>query len=185
MLYEYQQKNVGVLNFDLKDLEFKILTVERVDEVKAADSARYFKKEFAKYWQKNPDETLIDTLSFGYVKNILDKSIEQQDTLIKLYQEGVLVGIKVRDYSYEYESERKRDKAMDEKYSLKETLSEIKMLEYQYNKHASNPDSVLSTKYRARYSMLNPLISDIRQTFDAYFYTDNTQSKFVKEEAVE
>lgn len=184
MLYDYQQKNVRNLNFDLKDLDFKILKVEKVADVKAADSAKYFKQEFAKYWEKNPDETLIDTLSFDFINNTLDKNITHQDTLIKLYEESVLTAIRIGDYSYELESDRKRNQASDKMQSLLKTRSEIRKIEYQYNKLASNPDSILSTKYRAYYSMINPLLSDIKQTFDAYFYTDNTQSKFIKEEAV-
>src|SRR5690625_549164 len=181
MLYAYQQENVSYLNFDLKDLDFNILNIERVGEVKAADSARYFKKEFAKFWKNNPEETLIDTLSFDFVKNTIDISIAYQDTLIDLYNESVLNAIRRGDYYQELESERKYDKAVDEKLSLTKTLSEIRMLEYQYNKFAKKPDSILSAKYKARYSMINPLVSDIKQTYDAYFYTDNTKEKFIKE----
>lgn len=182
MLYDYQQKNARSLNFDIKDLDFKVLNIEKVKDVKAADSATYFKEQFAKYWQKNPDETLIDTLSFSYVKNILDESIAYKDTLIDLYNERVLNAIRRGDYYQELESERKYDQEMEEKQSLTKTLSEISILEYKYNNLSKNPDSILSTKYRASYSMKNPLLSDIKQTFDAYFYTDNAQERFIKKE---
>lgn len=182
MLYDYQQKNARSLNFDLKDLDFKILNIERIKDIKAADSAKYFKEQFAKYWQKNPDETLIDTLSFSYVKNILEESIAYKDTLIDLYNESVLNAIRRGDYYQELESERKYDQEVEEKQSLTKTLSEISILEYKYNNLSKNPDSILSTKYRASYSMKNPLLSDIKQTFDEYYYTDNAQERFIKKE---
>lgn len=185
MLYDYQQKNVKSLNFDLKDLDFKIQKINKVADIRAADSAKYFKRQFAEYWEKNPDSTLIDTLSFKFVKNLLDGRIVQQDTLAKLYQQGVLVAIKVGNYSYELESKRKRDKAIDEKHSLKETLSKIEEIEQKHNEFAKKPDSIISAKYRANYTMKNPLMSDIKQTFDKYFYTDGAQSKLIKEESVE
>ncbi|MGB3343091.1 MAG: hypothetical protein WBA61_04200 [Aequorivita sp.] len=185
MLYNYQQKNVKSLNFDLDDLDFNIQKIQKVTDIKAADSAKYYKRQFAEYWTKNPDSMLIDTLRFDFVQNLLNDRIMQEDTLVKLYQESVLTAIRIGDISYEYESKRKRDKAIDEKHSLKETLSDIQEIEHKHNTFANKPDSILSIKYRANYTLKNPLMSDIKQTFDKYFYTDASLSKFVKEESVE
>ena len=138
MLYDYQQKNVKSLNFDLKDLDYNAQKVEKVADITAKDSMKILKKEFAEFWKKNPEQSLVDTLSFQYVKNVLNENITQQDTLQKLYQKAVLTAIKIDDYSYRLESERKRDKAIDEMYDYKETLSKIEKLETRYDDFAKN-----------------------------------------------
>jgi hypothetical protein len=184
MLYDYQQKNVKALNFDLADLDFKIQKVEKIADITAADSLKHLKKEFAEYWKKNPKQSLVDTLSFKYVKNVLNESIAQNDTLYKLYQKSVLTAIRIDDYSYELESKRKRDKAMDDMFSYKKTLAEVETLEDYYNRLSENPDSILSTKYKANYSLKNPMLGNTKQTFDKIFYTNASQTEFIKEEDV-
>jgi hypothetical protein len=182
MLYDYQQKNVKTLNFDLKDLDFEIQNIEKISDITAADSIKLLKQELAEYWTKNPEQTLIDTLSFSYVKNVLNESIIQQDTLYKLYQESVLTAIRINDFSYELDSKRKRDKAMDDMLSYKKTLSEVESLEKYFNKLSEKPDLILSSKYKANYSLINPMIGSTKQTFEKEFYTNSTQTEFVKEE---
>jgi len=182
MLYDYQQKNVRALNFDLKDLDFKIIKVEKLADITSADSMKIIKREFAEYWTKSPEQSLVDTLSFDYVKDVLNYSISRQDTLSKLYQESVLTAIRIGSYSYELESQRKRDKAIEEKFSLKETLAEIEDLELYHNSLAVNPDSVLSIKYAATYSMNNPMLGNVKQTFDKIYYTNGEHTEFVIEE---
>lgn len=182
MLYDYQQENVRALNFDLKDLDFKIIKVEKLTDVTAADSMEVLKQEFAEYWTKSPEQSLVDTLSFDYVKDVLNQSIAHQDTLSKIYQESVLTAIRLGSYSYELESKRKRDEAIEEKFSLKETLAEIEELEEYHNSLAVNPDSVLSAKYAATYSMNNPMLGNVKQTFDKIYFSNGAQNKFIREE---
>jgi len=185
MLYDYQQKNAKSLNFDLEDLNFKIDKVEKVADIKASDSLKVLKEKLAEYWTKNPEQSLIDTLSFEYVKDVLNKSITQQDTLYKSYQELVLSAIRRSDISSEYSYKRERDKAMDEKLSNQKTLIEIKSLEKYYNQLADKPDSILSTKFTAKYSQNNPLLNNTKQTFEKTFYTNSEQTEFVKSESNE
>lgn len=185
MLYDYQQKNVKALNFDLKDLEYNVQEIEKVTDITAADSIKHLKQELSEFWTKNPEQSLVDTLSFQYVKKVLNESITQQDTLYKLYQESVLTAIRIDDYSYELESKRKRDDAMDEMFSYKKTLSEVESLEKYYNKLSEKPDSILSSKYKAIYSLKNPMLGNTKQTFDKIFYTNSEQTVFVKEEKLE
>ena len=182
MLHDYQQKNARALNFDIKDLDFKVLEIEKIGDITSVDSMKIIKREFAEYWTKSPEQSLVDTLSFDYVKGVLNQSISHQDTLSKLYQKSVLTAIEIRDYSYELDSKRKRDKALDEKFSFKETLSKIEDLELYHNALSVKPDSVLSTKYAATYSMNNPMLGNAKQTFDKVYYTNGEQSKFIKEE---
>lgn len=183
MLYDYLQKNVKSLNFDLKDLDYDAQKVEKIADITAKDSMAILKTEFAEFWEKNPEQSLVDTLSFKYVKDVLNKSITKQDTLQKLYQNAVLIAIKIDDYTYRLESERKRDKAIDEMYDYKETLSKIEKLENRYNEYGKNPNEVLSTKYKANYSLKNPMLGNTKQTFEKYFYTNKTQTEFIKEES--
>lgn len=185
MLYDYQQKNVKSLNFDLKDLDYKVQEIEKVTDITAANSIRYLKQELAEYWSKNPEQSLVDTLSFKYVKSILNESITQKDTLQKLYQEAVLTTIKIDDYSYELESKRKRDKAIDEMYDYKETLLNVEKLEGRFNELSKQPDAILSTKYKAVYSLKNPMLGNTKQTFDKIFYTNKAQTEFIKAEEIE
>jgi len=182
MLYDYQQNNVKALNFDLADLDFEIKSVEKVKDITAKDSLGELKKEFAQYWEKDAEQSLVDTLSFKYVKSVLNETITQKDTLYKLYQEAVLTAIRIDDFSYELDSKRKRDDAMDEMFSYKKTLSEVETIEKYYNKLAQKPDSILSTKYKANYSLKNPMLGNTKQTFEKIFYTNSLQTEFIKEE---
>jgi hypothetical protein len=185
MLYDYQQQNVKSLNFDLADLDFKIQKIEKVSDIKVADSLKHLKKEFSEYWEKDAEQSLVDTLSFTYVKSVLNEAIAHQDTLYKLYQESVLTAIRLDDYSYRLESKRKRDKAIDEMTSYRKTLGKVESIEKYYNKLSEKPDSILSSKYKAKYSLNNPIMGNAKQTFDKIFYTNASQTEFIKEENVE
>jgi hypothetical protein len=184
MLYDYQQNNVKALNFDLADLDFEIKKVEKINDITASDSLKLLKKEFANYWKIDAEQSLVDTLSFKYVKRVLNETITQQDTLYKLYQKSVLTAIRIDDYSYELESKRKRDKAMDEMFSYQKTLAAVETLEKYYNKLAEKPDSILSSKYKANYSLKNPMLGNTKQTFEKEYYTNSSQTEFVKEENI-
>ncbi len=185
MLYDYQQKNVSALNFDLKDLDYKVQKIEKVADITAADSIKHLKQELAEYWTKSPEQSLVDTLSFKYVKNVLNESITQRDTLYKLYQKSVLTAIRIDDFSYELESKRKRDETLDEMFAYKKTLSEVETLEKYYDKLSEKPDSILSSKYKANYSLKNPILGNAKQTFEKQFYTNAAQTEFIKEETEE
>lgn len=82
MLYDYQQKDASSLNFDLKDLDFKVQNIKKVVDITASDSMEYLKAELAQYWKKDAEQSLIDTLSFEYMKSVVNKSIAHQDTVI-------------------------------------------------------------------------------------------------------
>ncbi|MFD2033993.1 hypothetical protein ACFSKL_04275 [Belliella marina] len=185
MLYDYQQKNVSSLNFDLEDLDFKIQEVEKLADITGLDSMKHLKFELAEFWVKNPEQSLIDTLSFQHVKNVLNESIILQDTLQNLYQEAVLSAIKRDDYSYEMESKRNRDKAIDQKLLYRKSLSTIEKIESRYNELSKNPEIILSTKYKASYSLRNPMLGNAKQSFNKIYYTNIDHTEFIKEETLE
>jgi len=182
MLYDYQQNNVKALNFDLADLDFEIKKVEKVNDITASDSLKHLKKEFADYWEKGAEQSLVDTLSFNFVKSVLNEEITLQDTLYKSYQELVLSAIRSDNYLYELEYKEERNKAMDKRLSYQKTLLEVETLEKYYNKLSEKPDSILSSKYEANYSLKNPILGNTKQTFEKIFYTNASQTEFIKEE---
>jgi len=67
----------------------------------------------------------------------------------------------------------------------KETISELERIGHYYTKISKYPDSLLTTKYRAIYSIKNPMLNNTKQTFDKFYYTNPTQTKFIKEEEIE
>jgi len=182
MLYDYQQKNVKSFNLDLADLDFEIQHVKKVTDIIARDSIKHIKKELAGYWEKNPKQSLVDTLSFKYVKEVINKAITQKEQYSKWHQEALLAAIKYDNHSAELKLKRKKDNVMDEISSYKKTLSEVEKLEIYYNKLTENPDSILMTKYRAKYSFKNPIMNNAKQTFNKIFYTNAAQNKFVSSE---
>jgi hypothetical protein len=185
MLYDYQQKNVGALNFDLDDLEFKIISIEKVGDVTASDSMKFFKKELAEIWETDPQQSLIDTLSFHHVIEALNSGIRSYERLTELNQELVLSAIRLDDYIGRIKYASARDEAIRDATGFKITLSKVEALEEYYNRLAINPDSVLSVKYRANYALRNPVLGNARQIFDTVFFTNQSQTRFIKEEAVE
>jgi hypothetical protein len=182
MLYDYQQKNISALNFDLEDLDFKIQKVEKLSDITASDSMKHLKFELAENWTNNPEQTLVDTLSFDFVRNSLNGIINEKKTLENLYFETLLTAIKSRNYSLEFESENKLNKTVEELKGYKETLSKIEQLENRYNEFSKSPVLILSTKYRAQYSLKNPLLGNAKQTFDKVFYSNREQTQFIIEE---
>jgi len=187
MLYDYQSENAKAINFALEDLDFQIEKIEKVGDVTASDSITYYKQQLAEYWTGNATsaEAIADTLSFEYVKGALESAIATQGNLFESYQEVLIQISGMGRYSSEREYERKRNKASDEKISFQKTLSKIRILEAYYDSFAHNPDSVLSAKYEANYSSINPLLNNAKQTYNKVFYTDAEQTKFVKEESLQ
>lgn len=183
MLYDYQQEYFGDLNLD--DLDFKIQSIDKFGDIKASDSMKVLKRELGDYWVTNPDQSLTDTLSFKYVKDLLNETIVDKDTMSKLYQKAMITGMEIKNPSYERDAERKRDEAIDEMVFYKETLLKLESLEKYHNALAKNPDSILSSKYRATYSLNNPRLDNKKQSYEKVFYTNGSQTKFIKEETAD
>lgn len=118
MLYDYQQESFG----DLDNLDLKVQNIDKVGDIKASDSMKVLKRELGDYWTKNPEQTLADTLGFNYVKELLNETIDDKDTMSKLYQKAMITGMEIKNPSYERDAERKRDEALDEKVFYQKTL---------------------------------------------------------------
>jgi hypothetical protein len=187
MLYDYQAENAKAMNFALEDLDFDIKTIEKVGVVVAADSAGYYKQQLAEYWTGDSAkaEAIADTLSFEYVESALKAAIAQKDTLSKSYQELVLLVVGTGRYSAERKYENLRDEALAEWLRFSKELIRVKKIEKSHDSLAQNPDSVLSSKYEATYSSINPLLNNAKQTYNKVFYTNAEQTKFVIAESLQ
>lgn len=185
MLYDYQQKNAKSLNFDLDDLDFKIDKVEKVADITASDSLKILKEELAGILVENPKQSLIDTLSFKYVKDATNEAIADYESIIKNYQEAVISASTRGDLLSKYKYEDERNKAIRDKVDVLSKLFRVEWLENYYNLLAVNPDSILTSKFTAKYSQNNPLLGNTKQTFEKTFYTNSEQTEFVKSESNE
>jgi hypothetical protein len=185
MLYDYQQKNVKSLNFDLDDLDFKIYKVEKVADITASDSLKILKEELAGYLVENPKQSLIDTLSFKYVKDALNEAMTDYESITNNYQEAVISASIRGDLSSKYKYEEERNKAIRDKVDVLSKIYRVEWLENYYNLLAVKPDSILSSKFTAKYSQNNPLLGNTKQTFEKTFYTNSEQTEFVKSESDE
>lgn len=184
LLREYQEKSARAINFDLKDLDFEIISVEKQREILASDSMAVLKYKLAELWKQNPNQNLVDTLSFGFFKAGLKRAISAQDTLTQLHQEATLSAVKNGDFVERLESANKRDSAIREKFELAKALNQVEILEGEFNALAQKPDSVLSVVYIANYRIKNPMLGNAVQTFLKEFFTDANGITFVKEQDV-
>jgi hypothetical protein len=182
MLREYQKENVKALNFELEDLEFEIESVERTQSIIASDSMALTRYRLAELWENNPNQTLVDTISFEFVKSELNTVIVDKDTLQKMCSRSILKAVEFGDAVWRMESEIARDKARKERNEFRILLTEVELLEAYFNALAEKPDSVLSVKYVSKYRIKNPLLGNAVQTFNKVFYSNAAETSFVKEE---
>jgi len=173
MLYDFQSNNIKeILNTDLKELDFKINSIEKIGEIKSSDSLLFLKNKLALLWfGDDATEKEKDTLSYDFV-------IKELDSSINYYNSIILSGIKVGNEFMNYDEYKdKRDNATDAKYKTM-------MWKYKAIFYSEKPDSILSVKYKANYSIMNPMLN-VKQTFDKIYYTDASRMKFIKEVQVE
>ncbi|WP_145993543.1 hypothetical protein [Tenacibaculum dicentrarchi] len=172
MLYDYQSKGIKkMFNTNLKELDFKINSVEKVLDIKSSDSLIFFKNKLSILWLgKNADQKKKDTLTFEYV-------IKELDTLVNTYQSIIISNIRLGNKYKNYEYKEKRNKYIDSKVNAESWKRKSEL-------YSKNPDSILSNKYKANYSITNPILK-VKQTFDKFYYTNATQTKFIFEEKIE
>ncbi|MBE7691329.1 hypothetical protein [Tenacibaculum piscium] len=179
MLKNYLGKGMlETIKVNIDDTDFKVISIEEIGKIKGKDSLGILKNKLATFWVKNPKQSLIDTLSFKYVKKLLEKSIEQDKQIHKAYQESVLLAIKIDDYAYELDSKSKRDDALDKMLVNQKSLIRVEGLEKKHNSYSKIPEKTLSTKYKANYSITNPMLK-VKQTFDKIYYTNDLGTEFL------
>ena len=171
LLYEYQQDNFkSSINVDVEDLNLQIHSIEKVEEIRASDSMEIYRDKLANLWSPDllPEEK--DTLTYRFV-------IRELDTLQKQYQELILGNIRLNREHRNYELKRTRDQ-------VAEAHTDAIFWNMVDGIYSKNPDSILSIKYKASYSVNNPMLNNTKQTFDKYFYSNSENSKLIKEEMI-
>lgn len=166
------------INVNIDDTDFKIISIKKDSDITSSDSANIIKNKLADYLGKKSEQVLIDTLSFKYMKDLLNGLIRLDDTLINLYQKSMILAMKSHNYSYKYEAKNKRNKSIDNNVKNKSKLLKIEQLERKYNSYSKIPEKILSTKYKANYSITNPMLK-VKQTFDKVYYTNNLGTEFL------
>jgi len=174
MLTEYVSKGIKHINVNINDTDFKIISVVKIADIRSSDSlsfvTEYFEKkkiqrinhfkdrlkegreDLKEYQQK------LDNESFKSLKELYINRIE--DTKSDITWNNELIKLYNGD--------------------CKGTVLESVLVKI--NAFTKKPDSILSTKYIAKYTMTNPLLQ-IKQTFNKVLYTDANQSSFISEES--
>ncbi|MBW2961309.1 hypothetical protein [Mesonia aestuariivivens] len=171
LLYNYQKDKIKEnINMNIDDLNFEISEINKVEEITAKDSLKFYRDKLVNLWLgEDAEKNKKDTLTYDYV-------LGQLDTLRSRYQGIVLANIKA-DRAYEnYEWEKKRDQMID-------AIYDVKIWKNKSDSYQKSPEKVVSTKYKASYSINNPMLNDSKQTFDKFYYTNTEDNKFIKEES--
>ncbi|WCM42703.1 hypothetical protein MG290_03215 [Flavobacterium sp. CBA20B-1] len=148
------------------ELNFEILSIEKTKDIIAKDSIKIIRDSLHEYI-KSADK-VKDTLTFEY-------AIKEYENLINITQEIILLRIRSgREYE-NYEDEEQRNTFIKNKVNLEA----LKSLNDEYLK---NINEVLSTEYKAKYSIQNPVLK-VKQTFDSKIYSDRKKSKIILEVA--
>jgi len=172
MLYDYHSKTIKQMySTNLEELDFEVNSIEKIGEVKISDSIKILKDKLVGLWLgDDATKEEKDTISFDYV-------IKELNNLTNTYQQIILTNIKLDEDYKNYEYEQKRDKNI-----LTSVYAED--LKRKYDLFSKKRDSMLSVKYKASYSLTNPLLR-IKQTHNNIYYTNADQTKFINDEKVE
>lgn len=185
MLKEYQQENASALNINIDDLDFKVESIKKIKDITSSDSSKIVKQELVKLWGSEFIDKTKDSITFEYVIKELEKSVDKSQKLYDTSHELVLSSISEGDYIGEYNSKDTRDKASDVLLEFRVLLGQANELNKIYTEYKNDKDKVLSVKYEATYSMKNPMLGNVKQTFHKYFYSDRNNEKFLFDENIE
>ena len=174
MLTEYVSKGIKHINLNINDTDFKIISVVKIADIRSSDSlsfvTEYFEKKklkkinYFKHRIKEDQKSLIE-----YQQKLENETFKS----LKEFYINQIEGAK---------SDITRNNELIELYNgdCKGTFLESALVKI--NAFTKKPDSILSTKYIAKYTMTNPLLQ-IKQSFNKVLYTDANQSSFISEES--
>lgn len=172
MLYDFQSASIKQLfSTSLEELDFKINSIEKIGEVTSSDSIKILKEELDLFWLgKNATQKEKDTLSYEYVSKELNK---KTDAYQKIIVNNLYLGEGYKNDKYQEKMDKNIEASVYADYwKIKSDL------------YSKNPDSVLCIKYKASYSLTNPLLK-IKQTQNSIYYTNASQTKFILGEKVD
>lgn len=169
MLTDYIGKGMKeTINVNIEDTDFEIKSIEKLGEVKATDSLKYYKDKLTTFWiGSDAPQQEKDTLTFTHVMKEVEKTIESQNKLILAY-------IKADQEYNTYEPKREREK-------WRGYQKDLIWWNLMNSKYSKNPDKVLSHKYKATHTMTNPVLK-VKQTFDKIYYTNSEGTVIIKSE---
>lgn len=175
MLYDYVNDGIKkVLNTEAKEIGFKIIEFKEVEKITAKDSMDYEKRYLASLYfssLKYIEQHTIDTLSYEYV---ISKAKKLEDGYQKLILLNIEQGESYRNYEYKEEWDKYMKLGIDAKAS-----------QIRYDRYKADENKVLSTKYFGKYSAKNPLLNNIEQTLEKYYFSDATNTKIIKDQDIE
>lgn len=166
MFYDFMDDlSIKNVNMSLKDLDFEIISLNKVGKLIASDSIDILENELSDL-KKTLDEDKVYIEE--HLKKKEDTELENSKTnnleLQNLYKKMLDLVQEQIDIKSEYSE--KRQLSFDK---TSARLTELK----------ANPNQVISTKYEITYSMHMP-DTDIRNTFKGFAYTNSDNSKFIR-----
>jgi len=178
MLYDYQKQGMlETLNIDIEDLNFNIISVKKVKEIKSSDSLVVLQKYFDENKNKKIEQMLeqIDFYNETLAKTKEDLKSTKFESMKELYNENI----------ERYEKEIESFKGVIDLYNGDCKGTFLEPVLFQINEYKKEPNKILSNKYKGEYSFENPLLNNIKQTFTKYYYTNSDSTRFIKSEDVE
>lgn len=154
-IIDYKQ-TIGTTKLDLK---MKILSLENVGSVTSNDSAKIL--EQALYSGIKNDSEIknltIDSISTGIKENIiwLDDYIAELDSNIKALEANGKT--QTTDYFF---YKRKLKENIEDADKTKATYATLDSLNTIIKKYQAEPDKVIATKWKCKYSFINPLLNN-------------------------
>ncbi|WP_242093628.1 hypothetical protein [Aestuariivivens sediminicola] len=175
MLYNYEkQVTADSLNINIDDINFKVIGVEKVKAIKASDSIEILQKQF--------DEKKNDWIEM--IQEDLDiankRLSENQEKMKKAHFKSIKDMYK--ENIEDYENNIKVLQGFIDLYNGDCKGTSLEPLFLQISEYKNNPNKVLSIKYKGEYSFENPLMSNVKQTFTKYYYSNPDDTQFLKSE---
>lgn len=161
----------------ITDLNLKFQKFEFVKDYMAKDSLEYL----TEYFNEKKEEKIND---FKKTKNLYQEYVEDYQSQLKKarYEE---VRVLIRGYIADDE---KRIKDYDKSIALyngdcKGTFLEPVLIKI--NAFESKPDSIVAKEYDVTYTILNPILNNVKQTLSKTYYTNSDITKILKVETKE
>lgn len=168
MHFDYEDQVIrDYLNVSATDLNYKLISLNEVRKIKGSDSALFFLNKFRKKYKAAYDFELTPVY-FDSLINIYSQGSIACGNLAKLYLES----------NYSKYSENR-----DKQVKYKSWSDDVTLLKNNYDNYSKVSDTLISSEYLIKYSIDNPILNNLKQTHEKYYYTDAAGSKFVRSEA--
>lgn len=184
MLYDYVNDGVKkALNTDVKNIGFKIVEFKKIQEITAKDSLAMLEP----YLEKEKMSGLLE------IKQTLSKIYDAKEKSLSNLSEALKIGTKdaknfaeeikadIKKFDTRIENLEKLEKSYNEDFAGTEHESVYKKIQ----EYKTNENKILSTKYLGKHSIKNPLLNNVEQTIEKYYFTNSENTKIVESVDVE